>query len=458
MDFQTNGKLVVIINVYRAFDYVLVRFTMQRHNGSMSKTKDWPPPTKPDGFEFSLHRDGWAKWYRGQTRTISVKSVDRGAVRSAWDIKRAEIDRMLAEAAPRKAGGWRLEEAAAHYFDFLDHRVKTEKPEPLSQFTAVLYKRTINDFGSFVGAIKLLAEIDQEDFSTYARTFAENSPTTLYRVVSAIHAFFSYCVDEGLLRIAPKYGRYFVKPSMQTRRDVRYSVKKSFTPDEIRALFDATDRPEEKAWIVAGACGALDNADIGNLTEEVMDRDQGVLDYRRKKTGTIRRVIPMPALFWELLELYARPNPADPKYAKYIFLTPTGLPLQRLIPSKTGVENTIDYVAMRFVRIMIAAKLRQPMPRRRDKQYRNLPPCEKVKGVPNGKGFRSLRTTFPNLAKPGFRDEIEIVMGHSQGTILLENYLEQVSMSRLRELVDHIYVTVFAWPLRQGSEVERLVA
>ncbi len=416
----------------------------------MKKQLWLPPAKKPVGLEFSLHRDGWAKWYRGQSRVIAIKSVNRREIREAWDLKRAEIDAAIDKVVVRAAGAWTIREAAAHYYDYLDHRVSTGAPEPMSKFTAADYKRSINSFGRAIGPDRQIADLVQEDFTAYAKTLAANAPSTLFRVVSYVRAFFAYCVDEGLMAAMPQFGRFFSKPASQNRRDVRLSHQKSFTPDQIRMIFGATDRPDELAWIVAGTCGAFDNGDIANLTNDVIDRETGVVDYRRRKRGLVQRVIPMPPLFWALLDRYERPKPVHHADSKFVFLTPTGLPLQRL-NGDAGRENTIDYIAMRFVRILIKAGLREKMPRRRDRAFRDLPRRTKAKGKAGGQGYRGLRTSFPNLAPPGYRDEIEIVMGHARASVLVENYLERFGLKRLHELVDSIYVDVFTWPVRQGA-------
>jgi integrase len=240
-------------------------------------------------------------------------------------------------------------------------------------------------------------------------------------------------------------GRTFVKPSAQALRDTRLSVQKSYTPEQLRALWSTADA-ELKAWLVLGLLGALDNADIAHLTHDVVDRERGVIDYRRRKVGRVRRVIPLPPEAWAILDAYQRPAPADPADKNRFFLTPTGKPLQRTRISARGQPHTIDYVAMRWRRLLERVGLKPRTPRRRPGQPAT-PRRFKPRGEPAGQGFRALRTTFANLAPPGYRDEVEIIMGHSRGSVLVEHYVEQVGIERLA------YVTASLWRLL-GAETK----
>ena len=90
--------------------------------------------------------------------------------------------------------------------------------------------------------------------------------------------------------------------------------------------------------------GALDNADVAHLTFDVFSPDGMVLDYRRRKSGRVPRLIPLHSVAREWLDDYLaiRPKPADPAYEELVFLTPTGLPLQRSKVGTSGLGNHID--------------------------------------------------------------------------------------------------------------------
>jgi integrase len=410
----------------------------------MPKTYQWVPKKLPRNWPYTAHRDGWTRWYKGAARFICGKATPLDDVDERWVDKKKEIDAGLRDARRLVGTSLTIREAAGLYYDFLDYRFRTGQPEPISEATVADYKRSINAFGRGVGPDRTINSLEQRDFSDYAKRFADNAPSTLARVVAAVQAFLRWCRDEGHVAELPQWGRYFVKPSMQDNRDQRLSSEKSYAPELIRKLY-CRARIEEKLWILLGLCGAHDNSDIAHLTHDVLDRSNGTIDYRRRKRGKVRRVIPMPDVFWRLLDEYQRPAAASPEFADRVFLTPTGLPLQRIKRSEGGNPVSIDYVALRWTRLMIAAGERPKMPGRRKvgrKTKTDEQPRErrfKAKGSSGGKGFRGLRTTFPNMAPPRFRDEVELVMGHKTGVVLIEHYLERYGIDRLKELVSHVF-------------------
>ena len=69
----------------------------------------------------------------------------------------------------------------------------------------------------------------------------------------------------------------------------------------------------------------------------------------------------------------------------------------------------------------------------------------------DGKGFRSLRTTFANLTPRGFSEERKLIMGHS-GDITLDHYVEKHGVKHLRRLVDEVWLRAFTAPWPRGSE------
>jgi integrase len=197
--------------------------------------------------------------------------------------------------------------------------------------------------------------------------------------------------------------------------DARLAQRKSHTPAELAKLWDAASL-EGRCWMALGLCGAMDNADVAELRDE-LDLAAGVVDYRRRKRGRKRRIIPLPEDVVRLLRLYRRPPPAGKDDGRF-FLTPTGLPLGRMKISRSGQIHRIDYMAMVWARLLVRAGIR-------------------AKGG-DRRGFRSMRTTHANLAPPRSRDETEIVMGHAKG-ILVTHYLERDGMEGLRRHVDSVW-------------------
>lgn len=426
--------------------------------GAMPRQKiPWPPviPVRLANVlaPFTPYEGGWCRWHNGRSIHVCGRGAPLDEIEGRWQEKCRQLDRKAAGAIEtEKSGDITVRLAAAAFYEWLDRRVKTRKPAPLTERTGADYKREVNAFGRFVGPDRPLKEITQPDFTGYALTFGENAPSTFHRVVAYLQAFFTFCADEGLIDSAPQYGRSFVKPPRQEHRDKRMAETKSYTVDELRQLWHHA-RGEERLWLALGLNGAMDNSDLAHLTVDVIDRIAGLFDYRRRKRGKVRRVIPIRPEVLFLLDQYVRRAPAGDEHADRLLLTPTGLPLQRMKESAAGRSNPLDYVSMRWTRLLIRAGLRAPMPAKRRVGRKNLPDDPerpkrfKAKGGAAGQGFRALRTTFANLAPPGYRDEVEIVMGHNRGGVLLDSYLERFGVARLRELVDHVWQTVFPWPI-----------
>lgn len=441
---------------------------------------DWMPKKISAKLErklapFSPLVRGWAIFYRGKTRTVCGKTVLLEDVPGRWEEKRAEIDAelKLGRPAKRTPSTVTLIEAISDFFEFIDKRVETGKPEPMAPITASDYRRALDrlartqptkggNAGLQIGSLPI-ADLGPDDFGAFAKQYENKSAFTFSRITAYVHAFFNFCVEDDLIEVLPKFGRNLARPSQQARRDRRMDQKKSYKPAELAALM-AHATVEERAWIGLGLSGAMDNADVGYLTFNLLNRAEGTIDYRRRKRGKVLRIIPVHGIAWEWLDAYlqARPKPARGDLADRIFLTPTGLELQRLVPGKSGAGNSIDYVAMQWGRLAERAGLRPARkvesacvvcgkPRKVVKRGR-VPFCVHCGaerpgrkrtvvwgGGADGRGFRSLRTTFPNLAPAGYRDEIELVMGHSNGGILVDHYLEEHGLERLEELVRRIW-------------------
>jgi integrase len=426
----------------------------------------WPPEI-PRRLQktlapFTVSSSGWSRWYRGEGRTVCGKSTPLDEVEDRWREKKALWDAEIEGdvAAARRPGGVSILDAASKYFAWLDGRVRTRMPEPMSPVTAADYKRTVNAFGESAGPGTPLGDLEQAHFTTFAKAFEGQAPTTLSRNVANLHAFLQWCEDEGLLDRVPKFGRSFVKPSQQKRRDARLDKQFSYTPEQLVLLRDNA-RAEELAWLGLGLC-SMDNSDLAHLTFDVVDRKRKLLDYSRRKVGKIRRIIPLPEQAWKWLDAYlkVRPQPAEEAHANLVFLTPTGLPLQRVKRTdRSGKEITIDFVAMRWVRLLIRAGLREAMPDRKRKAFRGLPRRRKGEAGGDGRGFRGLRTTFANFAPATYRDEVELLMGHANGPVLLENYIGRHGLERLlereREVVAAVWHEAFSGGARKKASGRR---
>ncbi|MGN6370827.1 MAG: tyrosine-type recombinase/integrase, partial [Phycisphaerae bacterium] len=331
---------------------------------------DWMPPpyrvpvrVKRSLEPFTPTRSGWTVWYRGKTRFVCARSVPLDEVAACWAKLKEEVDVALTTPV-RVLDDLPLREALSRYFQFLEHRVMTGTPKPISRVSLADYQRTLIAFGRFeVRERKFadwtLSEIGPEHFQVYAEAMAKRSPTSLARCVATVRGFFSYCKREGLLAREPNFGSYFVRPPQSTIRDRRLRQEKSWAPEDLWTIIEHAD-VQEKAWIGLALSGAMDNADIAHLSFSLFDKSGMLLDYRRRKTGRVARLIPLHPMARVWLDEYLkiRPQPAEKQYADLVFLTPNGIPLQRTKAGSNGIGNHIDYVAHCWDRLLRRAGLR----------------------------------------------------------------------------------------------------
>jgi integrase len=487
-DFQALCSLALNILFCAYLLFTATRYN-ERYNEkewlmkTYQATQDWMPPVSKVPIRvqrallpFTPTVKGWTIWYQGRTRTVCGITVDLAEVPERWAKLKATIDAGVTHAA-RPTGLRTLREAISDYFQWLDHRVQTGMPKPLAAISAEDYKRNLTTFARFEGeggkfADIPLAEFGPEHFRAYAEQLTGRSPTSFARIVATMGAFFTYCKDEGILAAEPNYGRYFVRPPQTQVRDRRLQQQKSFEQEELWALLLHADT-QELAWMGLALSGAMDNADIAHLTFELFDKEGMLLDYRRRKTGLIPRLIPLHPMAREWLDNYLaiRPAPADPAYKDLVFLTPTGLPLQRSKTGKSGIGSHIDYMAHCWDHLLRKAGLRQkPSVLRvcavcgKPRSAPRATCCEQRKwkkqmtmagtGGPTFKGFRSLRTTFANLTPRGFSEERKLIMGHS-GDITLDHYVEKFGIDHLQKLVDEVWLAAFTAPWPRGDGIHR---
>jgi integrase len=282
------------------------------------------------------------------------------------------------------------------------------------------YVVELNAFGNFRVDQAKIADTDIRDigpkhFSDYAATFLGWKASGFDSVVSRVSALFRWAVEmEYVDRFRP--GPDFRRPEKKVIRSDRIELSKSFSPTDIAKLYLAAN-DTVRCWIALGVCAAFNNSDIGNLPRDVIDWKASTIDYRRRKTGKIRRVIPLPPDVLAMLRKYRRPaDPVDAAHADLFFLTSAGLPFTRT-KSRDGEYKPSDSVSRLFAKLMSATGT---------KTY--------------GRNFSGLRTTFYNLAPRGEWDvERKIIMGHAQGSIDLDSYLEDVGVDRLAHVVNHVW-------------------
>jgi integrase len=372
--------------------------------------------------------------------------MDVDAVESAWhDLKRA-VDHQTSR-APR-GDGITLKEVAGKFLARQERRRESGSVlKPLSAHTFRDYVKTLELLRDVWGADRDVTSLKPSDFDKVLARFQGRAPSTVARTIAYVRAFFAYAVKAEIIPDTPRFGPDFTKPHQQAHRDNRMAKVKAYQPAEICTLWKAATH-EERCWMGLGIACAFDNSDISSLTRDVVDLKAGVIDFRRRKTGLVRRVCPIPPNVVKLLKAYERPKPVDAKLDDRFFLTANGYPLVRIQVHKKDPMRTveIDALSLRWKRLQSRAGLRPPIvvAQRGGVRTEKYP-----KG--DGRGFRSLRTTFSNLAPFGFREEVEIIMGHAHGSVLLDNYLESVGLDRLKQLMRAVWRAAFTTKKPRGE-------
>jgi integrase len=373
---------------------------------------------------FTITRDGYTIWYKGRPRFVA-KSVPAADVEEAWSAKRKEIDTGVVTLPGIRT----YREVLSEFLAAQKARVGAAKHK-LSERSYHNYVVTLNDFGNFIHDRRKIADMDirligPAQFSAYAINFKDWKPSAFDSVVSRTCALFRWAVEmEYIDRF--KTGPQFRRPDKQEIRDVRIESDFSLTPASIAKAYDAAGHTM-RCWIALGICAAFVNADVANVTRQVMDLDSGVVDFRRRKTGRVRRVAPLPEDVTELLRKYHRPDPAEPAYADYFFLSDNGRPYS---VTKNANGKPSCSISRMIARLLTDADVKRP-----------------------GVNFKSFRTSFFNLAPRGeWEMERKIIMGRAQGTIDMDHYLEDVGLDRLRHVVNHVWSQVLVEIHKLNSE------
>lgn len=368
---------------------------------------------------FSITRDGYAVWYKGKKRTLA-KSIPVDDLAAAWDLKRAQID---AEARGQEiilATALTYREVLSEFLEVQKARVGAAR-NAIEERTYHNYTTVLNDFGGFVHAGRKLADLAIRDigpshFSAFAEKFKGWKASGFDSVVSRVGALFRWAVEmEYIDRYRP--GPQFRRPDKSEIRSERIELTKSYTAAEVAKLYEGAPHVI-RCWIALGICAAFNNSDIGNLPRKVVDLETGVIDFRRRKTGKERRVIPLPPDVVTLLKWYVRPEPAIEEWDGLFFLTEQGNPYARS-KSRDGAYKPSDSISRLFARLLESAE---------------------VSTTADGRNFSGLRTTHFNLApKDKWEFERKVVMGRAKGDIDLDHYLERLGVEDLRKYVQHIW-------------------
>jgi integrase len=366
--------------------------------------------------QFTVQRDGYYRWYAGKARFACGRKTPPDEVEEQWEKKRQSIDRKAAGGSSFDADAITYRQALSEFLKTQEARIGAPKKR-IAERTYHNYTKDLNEFGSFEVEGAAIADLKLKDigprhFSAYAGKFKTWKASGFDSIVCRVSALFRWAAEmEYIDRFRP--GPDFVRPAKQDIRDDRLSRERAYTAEEVAKLYHAANATM-RCWIALGVCAGFSNSDIGHVTRSVLGVESGIIDFRRRKRGKIRRVVPLPDDVVIQLRNYVRPDPSEKAWGELFFITAKGNPYSH---SRNGFKPS-DSVSRLFPRLITDAGI------------------EKI----HGRNFSGLRTTFANLA-PGnlYRDEIAIIMGHSKGTVFLDHYIEKVGYDRLKACVAHVW-------------------
>jgi integrase len=369
-------------------------------------------PSKPYAdFPLFPHAAGvWAKKIRGKMHYFGPWADPDAALAKYLEQK----DALHAGRKPREAtAGVTVKELANR---FLNAKHQLVVGGELSPRTWTDYKEASDLVLSDFGKARLLADVDQGDFSALRNRLAKKwGPFRLGKVIQCIRCLFKFAYDAEMVAAPVRFGPGFKRPSKKTLR--LHKAKqgtKLYTADESRRLINAASL-QLKAMILLGVNCGFGNGDCATLPIAALDLDAGWIDFPRPKTGISRRC-PLWAETVAALRaaLAKRPQPKTEADAGLVFVTKYGDPWGK------GVADS-------------------PI----TKETRKL--LDKL-GIDGHRNFYNLRHVFRTVAD-GAKDQpaADHIMGHEVAH-MSSVYREGIADERLKAVADHVRAWLFAAP------------
>jgi len=421
---------------------------------------EYPLYTHPLGY-WSKKIDGQIKHFGRWGRVVKGK-LTRMPYEEGWQqalaLYKAQVDNL-------QAGGGgdatvvRTEEEAKGKLTvkdmcnaFLTAKLRQLESGEITPRTFTDYRSATDRLIAAFGKRRRVDDLRATDFEKLRADIAKgNGPVRLGNLIQQIKTAFKYAYDSGMIDHPVKFGPHFRKPDKKVMRKHRATGgKKCFTADEIHQLLDGKviqdENGEEKripgvsiqvrAMILLGINCGFGNSDCASLPQDVVDLDNGWIDYARPKTGIDRRCPLWPETVDALRAAIAeRPEPKDQADAELVFVTKYGKRWvrERVTKDKDGaIANCvrIDGVALQF-----------------GKQMRAL----SINGR-RGLGFYSLRHSFRTIAD-ATKDfpAIRLIMGHADGSID-DVYREGIDDERMIVVAEHVRSWLFGDAAQKGGE------
>ncbi|HOW73642.1 MAG TPA: tyrosine-type recombinase/integrase [Phycisphaerae bacterium] len=396
--------------------------------GILGKAK----PTKPyPSFPLTAHPNGqWCKKIRGKVHFFGV-----------WADHDTALKRYLALAADLHAGrqpqasrlspeGLTVKDVCNSYLSWQKGKMEVRE---IGERWFEDCRSILKGFAGLTGKNRLVADLRPNDFQRYrARQAKRLGVHALTREITVIRSMFKYAYESDVIERPMKFGAGFSAPSASVKRKAKTQAelqhgKRLFRKEELLSILKASG-PCLKAAVLLGLNGGFGNLDCATLPLSTIDFDTGVIEYGRPKTG-VRRVMPLwPETTEALRKMLTdeRPEPADEETAKLALLLPNGRPLVRQIVtrSESGEPKKIsrlDLLSRHFAELLKELRVHR-----------------------SGIGFYALRHTFRTWADE-VKDQhaVHRIMGHAIPG-MSGIYVEEISLDRLRAVVDHVRSKIFS--------------
>jgi integrase len=323
----------------------------------------------------------WTAFFRdhtGRQHCISTKETDKRLAlaianeweKAAWKKRSMRQTQKVIDRLHELTSGESIARLSVR--QFIDSWLKTKNPET-ARSTSAFYRYALDKFLRFLGprANLPITEITKEDLVNYrAHRISDVTATTANHDLGTVRMLFRAAKRDGLIADDPAEFLGAVKKS--TAR----AVRRPFTVEELRAVFDAAD-PEWQSMILFGLYTGQRLGDIARLTWANLDLARGQVRLTTSKT---RKVLIIPMADALVRHIEALPTHDDPHAPVH--------------PRAWGVmerQKQSANLSNQFADLLAQAGLRTYSPHRSQDKGRG------ARRTPNALSFHSLRHTATSL-------------------------------------------------------------
>ena len=185
------------------------------------------------------------------------------------------------------------------------------------------YHRTCERLVNIFDARRPVEDWRAEDFAQCRAKMKKTlGPIELGKQLQIVRSIFKHDVESDLIKVPPRYGPDFKRPSRQQQRKVRASKpKRLFTAVQIHIILDAAS-PQMKAMMLLGVNCGLGNTDVSELPKSAINYRSKMLDWPWHKTWVERRCPLWPETIQAVkAAIKVRPHPHDDEDDGLLFIT-----------------------------------------------------------------------------------------------------------------------------------------